>query len=76
MGRGSAVFIFDKICDALLGDKPVDKDETIRALIEVLEDNDWDTQQDSRYWEHPIVQKIMKERHPRWSCRGVNTHEV
>lgn len=68
MGWCSATLIFDKICDALLddGDKKPTPEETIGALVDVLEDGDWDCQTDSAYWGHPIVQKVMRERHPRW----------
>lgn len=66
MGWCSATIIFDQIAAALLDDKPMDKRAALKALIEALEDGDWDCQQDSEYWEHPLVQEIMRERHPRW----------
>ena len=59
MGWCSATLIFDNVCDGLLED-------TIRALAVALEDGDWDCQQDSAYWGHPIVQKVMRELHPSW----------
>lgn len=66
MGWGSGVYIFDSIAKALLTDKPVDKKATLRAVIDVLDDGDWDTQQDSYYWDHPIVREIFAEKHPGW----------
>ena len=66
MGWCSATRILDTIVGALLDDKPVDKRAVIEHLISVLEDNDWDCQQDSAYWDHPLVRSIFKERRPDW----------
>lgn len=66
MGWCSATLIFDNVCDALLAEKPADKKDTIRALIAALEDGDWDCQQDSAYWDNPLVREVMKELHPDW----------
>ncbi len=66
MGWCSATLIFDNLADALLSDKPQDAESTLRALACALEDADWDCQQDSDYWDHPVVQKIMRELHPNW----------
>lgn len=67
MGWCSATEIFDEVCSALLdeGDKP-SVEETLKRLVIALEDGDWDCQSDSRYWDHPVVSKIMGERHPNW----------
>lgn len=62
----SATNIFDSVCDGLLNDKPSDKKEVLTSLISALEDGDWDCQQDSDYWDHPLVQSIMRELHPDW----------
>lgn len=66
MGWCSATVIFDIVCDGLLADKPQTQEETIRALAVALEDGDWDCQPDSAYWDHPVVQKVMRELHPHW----------
>ena len=68
MGWCSATVIFDSVCDSLLvdGDKKPTPEETIRALAAALEDGDWDCQQDSAYYGHPVVQKVMRELHPNW----------
>lgn len=66
MGWGSAVGIFDSFVGPLLGDEPLDKKALIKNLIEVLEDDDWDTQADSSYYHHPLVQEAFKELHPDW----------
>ncbi len=66
MGWGSGTRIFDSVCGGLLSDEPLDKKEIITYLIDALEDGDWDCQQDSAYWEHPIVKEVMREIHPDW----------
>jgi len=66
MGWCSATRIFDPVVGALLDEKPVDKRDVIKMLIEVLEDGDWDCQQDSAYYDHPLVRSIFKELHPDW----------
>lgn len=67
MGWCSATLIFDNVCDALLKeDKKPTTEETLKQLILALEDGDWDCQSDSDYYNHPIVQKLMKEIHPSW----------
>lgn len=64
MGWCSATIIFDEVVGALLDGK--DKKEAIKALIQELEDNDWDCQSDSDYFEHPLIDEIFKELHPDW----------
>lgn len=68
MGWSSATMIFDSVCDTVLadGDKKPTPEETIRALAAALESADWDSQQESAYWENPVVRKVMKELHPHW----------
>ena len=69
MGWCSGTNIFDAVTEALLEEKdnkPVDVKKVLTVLTYVLEDNDWDCQSDSDYYEHPIVQEIMKKRHPKW----------
>lgn len=38
----------------------------VTALVDAMEDHDWDCQQDSAYYEHPIVQEVMRDLHPDW----------
>jgi len=67
MGWASGVEIFDVVAGALLDDKKeINKKEVLKSLINVLEDGDWDTQNDSDYYDHPLVQEIFKELHPNW----------
>lgn len=66
MGWCSGTEIFDTVCKAVLSDKPVDKEQTIRDLIEVLHYHDWDCESDSEFYGHQVVKKIFKELFPEW----------
>ena len=69
MGWCSGTEVFDPIAKALLGSiegKPIDVERVLKTVIGALEDGDWDCQEDSAYWDHPLVKKIMKELHPDW----------
>lgn len=62
MGWCSGTDIFDLVVEALLEGEVTDKDKkVIGELIVALKGNDWDCQQDSQYWYHPIVKQIYKE---------------
>lgn len=43
-----------------------DPKEAIKALINILENGDWDCQHSSSYWDHPLVQAAFKDIHPHW----------
>lgn len=66
MGWCSATEIFDAVASALLDGGDVDKKNVLEIVISALEDGDWDCQQDSAFYDHPIVQEIFRELHPRW----------
>ncbi len=66
MGWCSGTQVFDPICTVLLSDEPIDKKAVLRHVIESLEDNDWDCQSDSAYYDHPLVREVMREMHPTW----------
>jgi len=66
MGWCSGTEVFDQIAAIVLSDKPLDKKATLKAVIESLENSDWDCQSDSWYWDNPVVQEIMRELHPAW----------
>ena len=66
MGWCGGTEIFDVVAKELLDDEPVNKTALLIAVIDALEDGDWDCQNESRFWEHPTVREIMKERHPSW----------
>lgn len=60
MGWCSGTVVFDAVCDALLGeDKEVDKKYALRALIDVLHDEDWDCESESEYFNHPLVKEAF-----------------
>lgn len=65
MGWASGTELFDRCIDALL-DKKRTKEERIRDVIEAFEDADWDCQQESEYYEHPVVGKVFQAIHPDW----------
>ena len=65
MGWCSATEIFDNVVESLL-DPAKDKEQVIKDLVNALENGDWDCQQDSEYYDNPIVQKVFKELHPSW----------
>jgi hypothetical protein len=66
MGWCSATVIFDQIAKVVLSDQPIDKRAVLKTVIKAFEDGDWDCQQDSDYWDDPIVQSVMRELHPHW----------
>ena len=68
MGWSSGTQIFDVFCDALLGDgeRKMTKQSALKVIIKALEEGDWDCHQDSQYWDHPLVQKVMRKLHPEW----------
>lgn len=55
MGWCSGTIIFDRVCDALLSNKKVDKAALLETLIEALKDMDWDCEGDSEYLHDPFV---------------------
>ena len=61
----SAVCIFDAIAKPLIeGLNDTNRSNTkkvLKVLAETLEDCDWDTQGESSYWEHPLIQEIFRE---------------
>jgi hypothetical protein len=68
MGFCSGTDIFDPVVGWILENL---KDEAlqlgaIRVLIIALEDHDWDCQDDSRWSNHPVVRRVMRELHPNW----------
>lgn len=66
MGWCSGTDIFDAVVRVVLDRERISPEEIIRELIEALESNDWDCESDSIYWEHPLVQKVFREKYPTW----------
>ena len=66
MGWGSGVYLFDSICEAVLTDKVLSKEEVIEKVMSAMEDADWDTHCDSAFIDNPVVQAVIKKLHPTW----------
>ncbi len=67
MGFCSGTDIFDPVAKAILDSgwmEPENQASLIRTLMKALYDHDWDCEGDSRYYDHPIVQKVMRELNP------------
>ncbi len=60
MGWCGGTVVFDSVVEALL-DPSTDKKYAIKSLIEALEDMDWDCQNESDYWNHPLVKECFIE---------------
>ena len=68
MGFCSGTEIFDPVVKAIL-EVPIPDASKIRILtdlVDALENHDWDCQEDSHYYEHPLVQAVMRAAHPDW----------
>lgn len=69
MGWCSGTDVFDGVLEHFLTKKGVKKEpdveSVIKGLIQALWDHDWDCEQDSAYWEHPLVQKVFRKLDPR-----------
>lgn len=59
MGWCSGTVVFDAVCDAILSNKKIDKQELLEQFISVLHDMDWDCEQESEYFNHPTVKKAF-----------------
>lgn len=68
MGWCSGTDVFDPMVEAITSEvKDTDLQyKLILALIDALEWHDWDCQQDSQYYDLPVVQKAMHKIHPNW----------
>lgn len=66
MGWCSGTRVFDMVCEILLDEGPLDRRSKLKSIIQDLENSDWDCQQDSDYWDHPLVREIFEELHPIW----------
>lgn len=66
MGWCTTTEIFDTVASALLEDNEVDKKNVLEIVISALEDGGWECQQDSEFYDHPVVQEIFRKLHPRW----------
>ena len=81
MGWCSATDIFDGVVGEIIHDGTVPraaKKKIIMALAAALEDQDWDCQHDSDFYEgasraSPLVMEVMRELHPNWFEDNLST---
>jgi hypothetical protein len=68
MGWSGGVDVFDNVAGEIIAQN-IDEDSAfavLDALIDALEDQDWDTESDSEYYNHPLIKLVFKKRHPDW----------
>lgn len=61
MGWGNGCEIFDNVLDNLVKADKIDKYKVIEDLLDKLTDFDWDNVDESKYFNHPLVQKAYKK---------------
>lgn len=68
MGWCSGTPIFDSVASYVISSDLTElrKFEVLRTLADAMEDEDWDCQSDSQYWDNEIVQRVMLALHPDW----------
>ncbi len=66
MGWGSGVYVFDKVAKHVLyleeecgGLGRYVLEEVLESVRDALEDQDWGTKEDSNYYDHPRIGKIL-----------------
>lgn len=69
MGWGGGTEIFDQVADDLIeinyewsGDDKLEYSivfKPLKNLYKVLSDKDWDNECESKYWDHPIIGRIL-----------------
>lgn len=65
MGWNGGTEIFDKFMTLLLDDD-MTKTEKIEKFYSVLQDGDWDTENESDYFHHPLVEEVFQKLWPHW----------
>lgn len=69
MGWCSGTDIFDSIVGDIIESNELSlkvKKKLIKKLAAALENQDWDCQCDSEYYNNPLVKAIFKELNPDW----------
>lgn len=64
MGFSAGTDIFDSVVGIILFNDQlddIDKKQIITALLSSLGDHDWDTEDESEYWEEELVQECFAE---------------
>lgn len=69
MGWCNATFIFDDVAEFVIFCEEDDEKKFVLLykLAKALEEQDWDCQSDSNYYDHPIIEKVFQTLHPEWS---------
>lgn len=69
MGWCSGTQVFDDIMYIVLNPRDdedtISKAKVVRAVIDALWEHDWDCEEESDWWKHPIVQTAARELDPR-----------
>ena len=68
MGWSSGAEVFDPVVESFISSN-ISRKEKIRiivALIKALEDQDWDCQFESKYWDDAVVVAAWQRVHPDW----------
>ena len=68
MGWCSGTTVFDRVAKAILECDASEDTKVLLlcALTEACEDHDWDCQDDSVHYDHPLVQRAFFIVHPNW----------
>jgi len=64
VGWCSGTDVFDPVAEAILNHNHLTADEKVAllvVLINALWNKDWDCQDESEHWQHPLVQRAMRE---------------
>ena len=66
MGWCSGTQVFDNVVEAILTDKSANQKKLIKELIRALWELDWDCEQESEYWDNPVVKEVFMKLEPNW----------
>ena len=69
MGWCSGTNVFDEICNGILDYEELDEsqqDYVVRIVFDALRGADWDCEFDSKFINHPIYRKILKDVYLDW----------
>ena len=73
MGWCSGTYVFDAVIGTFVDQFDLNDPSNIsrfnimlEKLNDALVDQDWDCEQDSEYYDHPLVQAFFKEKYPHW----------
>jgi hypothetical protein len=68
MGWCSGTTIFDDVAEFVI-DNDINEQDGLNLLVRLigaLENEDWDCQGDSRFYDNPLVHKAFEALHPDW----------